>query len=117
MPFITDGDFNLSESNAILKYLCTKHSSKIPSHYWPKDQKQRAHIEQFLEYWQNSFRPSLIAPFEFRVDHVVRGKPFDEEAWTNSIPVVYEELDIFQEMLDQYKGSFLVSDAPSIADL
>ena len=41
IPCIKEGDFQLSESNAILKYLCNTHES-IPAHYWPKDEQTRA---------------------------------------------------------------------------
>jgi maleylpyruvate isomerase len=36
VPFIKDGEFGLSESNAILKYLCNTRDS-IPEHYFPKN--------------------------------------------------------------------------------
>ena len=36
VPFIKHGDFALSESNAILKYLCDSFDS-IPEHWYPKD--------------------------------------------------------------------------------
>ena len=50
VPFITEGDFKLGESNAILKYLCDTHPT-IPEHLWPKDPKKRALTDQFLEWY------------------------------------------------------------------
>ena len=45
VPFIKDNrdgdDYGLSESSAILKYLCNTIDS-IPTHYWPTDDQQRA---------------------------------------------------------------------------
>jgi glutathione S-transferase len=41
IPLITQGDFKLGESNAILKYLCDTYSS-VPECLWSKDPKLRA---------------------------------------------------------------------------
>ena len=49
LPYLRDGDFKISESNAILKYLCNTHDT-IPEHYYPKDLKLRYRVEMFLEY-------------------------------------------------------------------
>lgn len=68
LPCITDDDFKLSESVAILRYLDTKYS--IPEELYPNDPKQRARIDEYLE-WQhlntrlgcaNAFRIQVIQP-------------------------------------------------------
>ena len=89
----------------------------MPAHYWPADPKLRALTDSFLEYYQQSFRPAVIAPLEYRLDKVFREKPFDEESWTDSLPVVYAELDVFEVLLKRYDGRFVVCDEPTIADL
>jgi len=44
IPFIKDGDFGLSESNAILKYLCNTRDT-IPEHYFPKNLQERYRVD------------------------------------------------------------------------
>src|SRR5579862_7965788 len=46
VPVIEDGEFHLSESNAIIRYLADKHQSKI----YPKDLQQRAKIDQWIDF-------------------------------------------------------------------
>lgn len=59
VPFIKHGEFGLAESNAILKYLCDANES-IPDTFWPTNLQERARVDQFLEYYQFSFRPALV---------------------------------------------------------
>lgn len=66
VPYIKDGDFGLSESNAILKYLCATYNT-IPEHYFPKDLRARYRVDQFLEYFQFHFRPALLNPLRTRI--------------------------------------------------
>ena len=78
VPFITEGDFKLGESNAILKYLCETQPT-IPEHLWPKDPKKRALTDQFLEWYQYHFRPALVYPLKFRLIRMQTGNPIPED--------------------------------------
>jgi glutathione S-transferase len=49
IPVLEEGDFRLTESSAILKYL----ADKINSPAYPKDLKQRAHVNEVMD-WFNS---------------------------------------------------------------
>jgi glutathione S-transferase len=58
VPTIEDDGFVLWESNAIVRYLCAKHSA---GKLWPEDLKVRAEADRWMD-WQNSafwpaFRP------------------------------------------------------------
>lgn len=49
LPYLKDGEFGISETNGILKYLCNTQES-IPEHYYPRDLKTRYRVEMFLEF-------------------------------------------------------------------
>jgi len=66
IPVMTDGDFTLWESNAILQYAAD--TSDEPS-YYPKDPKQRADINRWLLWEASSWFPSC---YVYLVEYVVK---------------------------------------------
>ncbi|PIK56494.1 putative glutathione S-transferase theta-1, partial [Apostichopus japonicus] len=50
LPALKDGDFNLSESVAMVRYIANKYRDQIADHWYPKDLKQRARVDEYLEY-------------------------------------------------------------------
>ena len=52
IPVMQDGDFVLSGSHAIFRYLARKF--KVADHWYPKDLKSRAKLEQYLD-WHHTF--------------------------------------------------------------
>ena len=51
VPMLEDGDLRLTESSAILKYL----ADKVGSAAYPKDLKQRAKVNEMLDWWNSNF--------------------------------------------------------------
>ncbi len=51
IPTLEDGDFRLTESSAILKYL----ADKIDSPAYPKDLKQRARVNEMMDWFNTNF--------------------------------------------------------------
>jgi glutathione S-transferase len=51
VPVLQDGDFRLTESSAILKYL----ADKIDSPAYPKDLKQRAKVNEMMDWFNTTF--------------------------------------------------------------
>jgi glutathione S-transferase len=51
VPVLEDGDFRLTESSAILKYL----ADKIDSPAYPKDLKQRAKVNEMMDWFNTTF--------------------------------------------------------------
>lgn len=72
VPTIVDGDFVLWESNAIVRYLCAKHSMGT---LCPTDPQQRALAEQWMDWKLSSIVP-MITPIFIGY---VRTKPEDRD--------------------------------------
>ena len=64
IPVITEGDFKLAEGHTILRYL---HSSrKCPDHWYPKDAKKRALVDQYLDWHHTNLRAGSYQQFRKR---------------------------------------------------
>jgi glutathione S-transferase len=59
VPTLEEADFVLWESNAILRYLATASSGLA----MPDDPRQRAHVEQWLDWQATSFTPAMRDAF------------------------------------------------------
>src|SRR5262245_59298380 len=57
VPVLVDGDLVLAESNAILRYLCSKHELWD---LYPRDLVARARVEQWLDWNQWRLGPNVI---------------------------------------------------------
>ena len=55
VPVLQDGDFVLTESSAILKYLAEKHNTPD----YPKDLKKRAHVNEMMDWFNTQFYREL----------------------------------------------------------
>ncbi|MCA9639647.1 MAG: glutathione S-transferase family protein [Polyangiaceae bacterium] len=109
VPTLEDGDFRLYESNAILRYLCDKHDL---SDWYPKDLKQRALVDQWLDWNQTR----LAGPvFDVVFNKMFAGDKADKAAIERGEKTLVELAKILDDALAG--KSFLVGDKPTIADL
>jgi glutathione S-transferase len=115
VPVLEDGDFRLTESSAILKYLADKTGSPA----YPKDLKQRARVNEMMD-WLNSnlYRDwgyGLIYPQVFP-GHKRRS----DEAQTATVAWAKEKCQGWLQLLnDHFLGSgkkYLCGDEVTIAD-
>jgi glutathione S-transferase len=109
IPTLVDGDLKIHESNAILRYLCSKHDL---TDWYPTDLRRRALTDQWLDWNQSRLSPAVI--------DVVRNKVFlkdkgDKDAIARGEARLRELGPILEDGLRP--GDFLTGAAPTIADL
>lgn len=56
LPALKDGDFCLSESIAIFRYIADKYQHQIADHWYPRDRERRARVDEYLEFQHNGTR-------------------------------------------------------------
>jgi glutathione S-transferase len=115
VPMLEDGDFRLTESSAILKYL----ADKIGSPAYPKDLKQRAKVNEVMD-WLNSnfyrdYGYGLCYPQVFP-----HHKRRSDEAQTATVEWGKENAKKWLKLLDDYwigpKKAYLCGEQITIAD-
>jgi len=72
VPTIVDDGFVLWESNAIVRYLCSKHGM---GRLCPTDPQQRADMERWMDWQQTTLRPRFHALFD-----ALKDTPSDDAA-------------------------------------
>src|SRR5439155_10765431 len=111
-PTLVDGDFVLSESNAILQYI----ASKAPNSLWPNDARTRADIMRWqcwqLAHWGKEACEPLI--FNRLVKKILNLGPPDEAAVAKGTNSFHKEAT----MLDGHLGKqpYLVGKEITLAD-
>jgi glutathione S-transferase len=115
IPTLEDGDFKLTESSAILKYL----ADKIGSPAYPKDLKQRAKVNEMMDWfntqvcrdWAYGFIYPQIFPGHKRQDDAAQAATL---AWGKERARGW--LKVLDEKLLGPNKAFLCGDAVTIAD-
>lgn len=112
VPVLQDGDLQLPESGAILRYLGEHYGD---GKLLPADKHQRARVDQWL-FWQASEAgPVLIKPFYQRLMERMQGKTHDEAAFQQAVQGCDAPLKHLDEALAGKQ--FLVGDSLTIADI
>ncbi|PIO23484.1 hypothetical protein AB205_0139210, partial [Aquarana catesbeiana] len=97
VPVLTEGEFTLVESTAMLRYLVQKYDT--PDHWYPSDLQKRARVDEYLAWQHTNTRPNGCRVFWVKV--VASGVPVFEqrpklEAWKQRVeealgPEVFKE--------------------------
>lgn len=115
VPVVVHGDFVLTESPAIAKYIIN--NVQCEDHWYPADVKKRARVDEYLFYHPTGVRKGcrgVAINFYFR--EKISGKPVPQEekdaAYTEFLEVVTGFENYFLS-----RGPFIIGDKISIADL
>jgi glutathione S-transferase len=111
-PTLVDGDFKLTESNAILQYL----ASQKPNSLWPNDPRTRADITRWqcwqLAHWGKEACEPLI--FNRLVKKLLNIGAPDEAAVAKGTEAFHKEAKLLDAQLA--KGPYLVGSELTLAD-
>jgi glutathione S-transferase len=111
-PALVDGDFILTESNAIMQYL----ASQKPNSLWPNDAKARALITRWqcwqLAHWGGEACQPLV--FNRLVKKLLNLGPPDEAAVAKGTEAFNKEAKLLDTYLAKHK--YLVGDGLTLAD-
>jgi len=111
IPAIDDDGFLLFESNAIIRYLADKNKSSI----YPKDLKERAVVDQWIDFGSMHVGAALGRVMYNRVFAPMRGLTPDEASVKENLGF----LDRFLPVVDQQlsKSKYLSGDKITLADI
>lgn len=112
VPALTDGDFALSKSNAILQYAADLGEG---SRHYPKDPKQRADVNRWLLWEAATWFPSCyVYLVEYAVKPLLKAEP-DEGVIAKEAPNWHRLASILDARLA--KSTWLTGDEVTIADI
>lgn len=111
VPAIDDNGFTLFESNAIIRYLADKADSPM----YPKDIKQRAVVEQWMDFATLHVGINLSKIYFNRIFAPRLGRPVDEQSLEDGIAFTAQFLPIIDQQLS--KNKFLAGNEMTLADI
>lgn len=114
LPVIHDGDFRLTESVAIFRYITKKFP--VDDFWYPKDLKARARVDEYLCWTHNNIRLRVGLAFftKFR-DPLITGKPAKLEVTEKYDKELQKCLNDFERL---WTGNvFIAGDKLTFADV
>lgn len=109
VPTLVDGELNIYESNAILRYICDKYELNS---WYPKGLIQRAQVDQWLDWVQCRMSPAVMG---IVFNMMFAGDNADQKAIAEGQQTMLELADILENSLAT--TDYLTGDTPTIADL
>lgn len=118
VPCIVDGDFKLSESVAILRYVVASHPNLVADHWYPSNIQERARVDEYLEWHHNETRIGCAGFFRaWWADPLLRGKS-SQKALVATKLKMENSLDLIENIwLADPNKKFLSTDKISFADI
>lgn len=115
IDYVDNQEFQLAESVAILRYLIE--SNKISIHFYPMDLKQRAKVDEFLEWQHTTIRTSCSLYFRFLwVQEKLIGTPASAGKVAKYRILMEKDLEIMENIWLK-ESRFLVGNSLTAADV
>nr|AZP23815.1 glutathione S-transferase GST theta1 [Rhopalosiphum padi] len=115
VPFIDDKGTVLIESVAILRYLCRTYN--VADHWYPKDIKKQALVDEYLEWQHNNIRAHCTEYFRYKALWPLKtGQAANIEKVTILEKRMTENLNLLENIWLKDKP-FLCGDEISVSDL
>ena len=111
VPAMDDGGFHLFESNAICRYLADKHSSPL----YPKGLKERAIVEQWIDFISAHISVHLSTVIFSRVFAPRMNRPVNEMALADALKFLDMYFPVVEKQLAAHK--YVAGSEPSLADI
>ena len=118
VPCLVEGDFILSESASIMRYLCD--TREAPQHLFPRDDLQkRAKVDGLITYSGATLRYAVCYDMIFKVvvPAMKKAGELPEEEQKAIVEKMHKCFDLLEETLEAEKDGFLTGAEISIADL
>ncbi len=111
VPALQDGDFRISESATIMRYLARRENAAL----YPTEIQAAAYVEQWLDYVIHHVR-SPYSRIQFnRMFAPLLGQPVDENSIKTGLHLLEQSLPIIDQRLDE--SPYLSGDSLSLADI
>lgn len=111
VPAISDDGFNLAESNTIIRYLADKTQSPI----YPRDLKQRAVIDQWIDFSSHHIMPALSRIMYNTYFYKMAGVEKDERSLQDGRKFTNQYLPVVDEQLSHQ--AYITGNVMTLADL
>ena len=111
VPALTDGDFKMAESAAIMRYIARRENSDL----YPSDIQAQAEIDQWMDYVNHHIR-SPVGRVQFnRVVAPMVGAKVDEGSMHLGLQLLSKNLPVLEARLSE--TAFLCGNTMSLADI
>ncbi|KAK4874740.1 hypothetical protein RN001_014100 [Aquatica leii] len=115
VPVVIHGDFHLTESVAILRYISRENAA--PNNLYPKDSKLQARVDEYLEWQHTNIRANCAMYFRKKwLEPKITGEELSEKLLLPYERRMVDSLNDF-ENLWLSSGAFITGDTLTAADI
>ncbi|XP_058127255.1 glutathione S-transferase theta-1-like [Anopheles ziemanni] len=116
VPCIADNQINLAETVAIIRYLAREY--QVPDHWYPADTRQRARVDEYLEWQHHNTRAMCAVYFQYMwLRPRMFGKKVDPSRAEQYKAQMESCLDFIEREFLGGGSRFIVGEEISFADL